>query len=171
MRFLLVRVDDRLLHGQVALGWGLKLQPSLYLIADERAASDPWERQAYAALAPEGTQVWTWTPVRLAREAESLPETTIVLFRDLASLSEALAAGFDPGQDVNLGGLHALPGSREILPFLHLVPAAERVLARLLAEGHAFFAQELPGTPRVEKERLGRLLSPGAGPDAESGRP
>jgi len=177
--FLLVRVDDRLLHGQVALGWGLRLQPSLYLIADERAATDPWERQAYDALAPERARVEAWAPSRLGSDAGSLPPETILLFRDLASLDEAFRAGFDPDQEINLGGIHALPGSRELLPFLHLLPEAERLLAEMLVQGRRFFAQELPGAPRTEGEQLRRLLNPSSpsspsSPPAtgpESGRP
>ncbi|MEZ4655237.1 MAG: PTS sugar transporter subunit IIB [Candidatus Eisenbacteria bacterium] len=32
--YLWFRVDDRLLHGQVTLGWGRHLDPDVYLLAD-----------------------------------------------------------------------------------------------------------------------------------------
>ena len=39
MPILLARVDDRLIHGQVTLGWGSALNPVTYIVVDDDAAS------------------------------------------------------------------------------------------------------------------------------------
>lgn len=160
MSFLLIRVDDRLLHGQVALGWGALLHPRIYLLADDRVAADAWELGAYRAMAPEGTRVECRGPAALGREWGGLPdrEGTVVLFRGLSELALALEAGFEPGGAINLGGIHASPGSQEILPFLHLTREQSGILKTLLARGHDLFAQELPGGARYGSVRLGEIL-------------
>jgi len=44
----LLRVDDRLIHGQVVLGWGTALKPDRIVLADDAVASNEWERSLYA---------------------------------------------------------------------------------------------------------------------------
>jgi mannose/fructose/N-acetylgalactosamine-specific phosphotransferase system component IIB len=153
--FLLIRVDDRLLHGQVVYGWGGPLRPRRYLIVDDRAAGDPWEREAF-----EGSSVGAPVEVSdldsFAREWAAVPdaEGTVVLLRDLTSLWRLWQTGFRPTGEVNLGGLHARAGTRMRLAFVHLTEEEERILGELLAAGCAVSAQELPGCPRYDREAL-----------------
>ena len=155
MKFLLVRVDDRLLHGQVVYGWGGPLRPRRYLIVDDRAASDPWEREAYTGSAV-GAPVEVSELDRFAREWRATTEAaaTIVLLRGLADLDRLWAAGFRPEGSVNLGGIHAREGTRPHLAFIHLTVEEERILGGLLAAGCDLHAQELPGSPRYGVETL-----------------
>lgn len=148
MRFLLIRIDDRLLHGQVAYGCGGALQPRRYLIVDDRAASDSWESDAYRASAC-GAPVEVWSLARFAREWAEVPDAagTIVLLRDLASLHRLWQQGVRPEGGVNLGGAHARPGTREHLAFVHLTVEEEQILVQLLDAGCELFAQDLPGSP------------------------
>jgi len=160
-RYLLVRVDDRLLHGQVVLGWGQVLAPRAYLIVDDDVAADPWEREAFVAAAPPDARLHV-----LGLEAFSAgpggewsPEGAVVLLRGLAPLRKLAARGFRPAGGVNLGGLHARPGSREILPYLHLTADDEADVTALLAAGIALFAQDLPGSARLDEGALRRAIA------------
>lgn len=155
MKFLLVRVDDRLLHGQVVYGWGGPLRPRRYLIVDDRAASDPWEREAYAGSAV-GAPVEVSELDRFARDWRATADAaaTIVLLRGLADLQRLWAAGFRPEGAVNLGGIHARVGTRPHLAFIHLTTDEETILGELLAAGCDLFAQELPGSARYGVETL-----------------
>ncbi len=40
----LVRVDDRLIHGQVVVGWGRELKPDLVVLVDDEVAANEWEQ-------------------------------------------------------------------------------------------------------------------------------
>jgi mannose/fructose/N-acetylgalactosamine-specific phosphotransferase system component IIB len=141
-------VDDRLLHGQVALAWGRYLDPKHFLLADDRLANDPDAVELYALAAPDGCTV-TIAPVELVEAGdESLPEPaqSFLLVRGLEEAARCLRAGV-PGP-LNLGGIHLHPGARRIFPYLYLTPAEETVVARLSAEGHLVYAQDLPQSPR-----------------------
>jgi mannose/fructose/N-acetylgalactosamine-specific phosphotransferase system component IIB len=155
VRFLLVRVDDRLLHGQVVYGWGGPLRPRRYLIVDDRAASDPWEREAYTTSAV-GAPVEVLELDRFARGWRETPDVagTIVLLRDLPVLRRLWETGFDPEGGINLGGIHARAETHPRLPFIHLSTEEERILGELLAAGCTLYAQELPGSPRYDVETL-----------------
>lgn len=154
--YLLVRVDDRLLHGQVVLGWGQFLSPRAYLIVDDLVAADPWEREAFAAAAPPGAAVRVLSlEAFVGGEArDQAAEGTVVLLRGLPQLAELVARGFRSRAGINLGGLHARSGSREILPYVHLTCEDEALLGALLEAGVEIYAQDLPGSARWEGEAL-----------------
>jgi mannose/fructose/N-acetylgalactosamine-specific phosphotransferase system component IIB len=163
----LFRVDDRLLHGQVALGWGRRIGPCIYLLVDDRLAADPDAADLYGQAAPEGCLV------RVLSEAElpsllSAPRGThqsgtgltgaqsigahpggtqpaVLLVSGLGQAARLLRAGI-PGP-VNLGGIHLHAGAREIFPFLFLTREEETLVAALMREGHRLFAQDLPHAP------------------------
>lgn len=149
MSFLLVRVDDRLLHGQVACGWGAALGPARYVIVDDRIAADAWEREAFVAAGGD-VEVDVLAAETFAASWRTLPAASrsIVLLASLATLVRLRELDFAPDAGIDLGGLHARPGSREILPFLHLTREDEVALSHLIDSGYDCYAQELPGSRR-----------------------
>src|SRR6185436_7703367 len=45
MSWILVRVDDRLIHGQVVIAWGGRMHPARIWVADDAIAASDWERE------------------------------------------------------------------------------------------------------------------------------
>jgi PTS system mannose-specific IIB component len=152
---LLVRIDDRLLHGQVALGWRHRLDPRTFLIVDDEVAKDSLAIQLFEAALPEGTELrisgvagFMDRPGRDAGLAR-----TIILIRTLATMSRLAQAGFRP-EEVNLGGLHHRAGSRRFLDYLYLTDGDIAIANRLMEEGIRLYAQDLPTSPRRSVEEL-----------------
>lgn len=146
-RYLLFRVDDRLLHGQVALGWGRHLHPQAFLLADARLADDAATAAIFELTAPEGTRVVAATVEDVVAGRPDLPDPpeTFLLVRDLESAARLLRSGV-PGP-LNLGGVNRKAGAREHLPYLYLTEAERRLVLELLEEGHELVAQDLPERP------------------------
>ena len=54
MAIVLCRVDDRLIHGQVVIGWGGPLGIDLIMLVDDQVAGSDWEQELYRmAVTPE----------------------------------------------------------------------------------------------------------------------
>src|SRR5688572_17264215 len=54
MSIVLCRIDDRLLHGQVVIGWGRPLGIDLIILVDDQVATSEWEQELYRmAVSPE----------------------------------------------------------------------------------------------------------------------
>ncbi|WP_331836832.1 PTS sugar transporter subunit IIB [Erysipelothrix piscisicarius] len=51
-----IRIDDRLLHGQVAYSWKSALNYEAIVIASDDAASDPIRKQALKLAKPDGVK-------------------------------------------------------------------------------------------------------------------
>ena len=47
MTLVLNRIDDRLIHGQVVVGWGQPLDVQFIVLVDDAVASSDWEQELY----------------------------------------------------------------------------------------------------------------------------
>ncbi len=153
--YLLIRVDDRLLHGQVALGWRHALDPQSFLIVDDEVARDPLAISLFDAALPEGMRMAVLDVPRFIQiGAEVLPpERTILLIRELTTLESLVENGFRPAA-VNLGGIHHREGSVRVLDYLFLTEEDRAIVRRLTEAGIEIFAQDLPSSPRRRAEKL-----------------
>jgi mannose/fructose/N-acetylgalactosamine-specific phosphotransferase system component IIB len=153
---VLYRVDERLIHGQVVLGWGHELRPSRYVLVDDTLVDSDWEQDLYR-LGAAGAEV-TFVTVEEARarltEWRSDPARTILLTRDVGTMRALAAGGLLAGERVNLGGLHHGPERKEVLTYLHVTLADRNDLIALGEEGVEVQAQDLPDAPRVGLESL-----------------
>jgi D-glucosaminate PTS system EIIB component len=147
----LVRVDDRLIHGQVLLGWGPALEPARYVVVDDGLAADPFERvllEASASGTPVEVLAIDLAAPRLAALALA-PESTVVLVRALpeaARLAAALARVGAAPVAINLGGLHYAPGKTRVHDAVYLDHADRAALAALAALGVRIVVQDVPAT-------------------------
>ncbi len=147
MTVVLARVDDRLIHGQVTVGWCQQLRPDRLLLANNAIAADPWQSRVYASSVPPRTEVSILSiaeAVALLKDPEVGREKVLLLTGSLPEMSDLIHLGA-PIARVNLGGIHVSPGKRELLPFIYLDDLDVRALCRMLAAGVSIFAQQVPG--------------------------
>ena len=157
MPIVLNRIDERLIHGQVVVGWGSKLRPGRFVVVDEALASSAWEQELYALGVPEGAETLFLSPGE-AREHMAEWRTsevrTVILTPDIQTMAQLAKGGVLTGEAVNLGGLHSKSGRTEVLPFLFLNEEDRAALLELAGEGAVITAQDLPGSAKVGLEAL-----------------
>ena len=56
MPIVLLRVDERLIHGQVVVGWGGPLHADRIVVVDDDIAASPWEQELYCLGVPPETE-------------------------------------------------------------------------------------------------------------------
>jgi PTS system mannose-specific IIB component/fructoselysine and glucoselysine-specific PTS system IIB component len=152
MPTVLYRVDERLIHGQVVVGWGGQLRPDRYVVVDEALAGSGWEQELYRLGVPDGVGLEFLSPANAREHLEEWrdsPLRTVVLTRGLPQMLELAQGGTMEGEEVNLGGLHAREGKEEVLSFLFLDEGDRTRLEALAAEGVTISARDLPGSPRT----------------------
>jgi PTS system mannose-specific IIB component/fructoselysine and glucoselysine-specific PTS system IIB component len=158
MSIVLCRIDDRLIHGQVVIGWGRAMGIDLIILVDDQVAASDWEQELYRmAVAPE-IEVRFVTMADAARqmsEWQSNGKRGLVLTGDLETMAALRASGPDVVQRINLGGIHYRAGRRERLPFIYLTDQELGTLQALEAGGAVITAQDLPTTVPVALKALG----------------
>jgi PTS system mannose-specific IIB component/fructoselysine and glucoselysine-specific PTS system IIB component len=156
MPIVLYRVDERLIHGQVVIGWGHQLRPGRFVLVDDDLSRSAWEQDLYR-LGAAGSDM-EFVSVDEARtridEWRSAPERTILLTRDLGAMRGLAAGGLLAGEKVNLGGIHHGPDRIEVLNYLHVTRSDRDDLRALRDEGVEVSAQDLPDAPRVGLDSL-----------------
>lgn len=158
MPIVLCRIDDRLLHGQVVIGWGRPLGIDLIILVDDQVATSDWEQELYRMAVSADIEVRFLTVAQAAAQMtgwESNGKRGMVLTGDLETMAALRAASPEVIQRINLGGIHHRPGRRERLPFLYLTDQELRALLALEAGGAIITAQDLPTTSPVSLGALG----------------
>jgi PTS system mannose-specific IIB component/fructoselysine and glucoselysine-specific PTS system IIB component len=157
MSIVLCRIDDRLIHGQVVIGWGRALGIDLIILVDDLVAGSAWEQELYRmAVAPQIEVKF----VTIAEASKQMAEWQangkrgLVLTGDLDTMAALHAANPQIVHAINLGGIHHRPGRRERLPFVYLTDQELRTLLDLEAGGAVITAQDLPTTPPVALRSL-----------------
>lgn len=156
MPVVLYRVDDRLVHGQVVIGWGKPYAVGFVALVDDAVAASDWERDLYrmgvppevdlifAGVAEAANQISAW-------RADA--RNGIVLTADIPTMA-ALCQAAPPVAQVNLGGVHHKPGRTPRLPYVYLTDEEFHTLEALEAQGTRVTAQDLPTTPPVALEQM-----------------
>jgi mannose/fructose/N-acetylgalactosamine-specific phosphotransferase system component IIB len=157
MPIVLLRVDERLIHGQVVVGWGGPLHADRIVVVDDDIAASPWEQELYCLGVPPEMEA-SFASVADARprlaEWRSGDRRVIVLVRDVGTALRLAEGGLLDGEEVNLGGIHHADGRARVLPYLHLSDGDRDTLRRIAATGATVSARDLPATRRVSLEEL-----------------
>ncbi|HEX8726111.1 MAG TPA: PTS sugar transporter subunit IIB [Gemmatimonadaceae bacterium] len=155
MTLVLCRIDDRLIHGQVVLGWGQPLDVGFIVLVDDAVAGSDWERELYQMAVPPGTEVHFHSvsecPGALERYRTD-PRPGILLTADVATMRALVEMGVVPA--VNVGGLHHRADRTQRLRYVFLSPDEERALREIEARGVPVTAQDLPSARPVPLEEV-----------------
>lgn len=147
MGVVLARVDDRLIHGQVTVGWCQKLRPGRILLANNPIAADDWQTQVYGSSVPPeiGVSILSIAEsVAYLKGPQARKERILLLTGSLLEMAELIRLGA-PVERVNVGGLHFAPGKKDLLPFLYVDALDLRALRKLEDLGVQVAAQQVPG--------------------------
>jgi PTS system mannose-specific IIB component/fructoselysine and glucoselysine-specific PTS system IIB component len=158
MSIVLCRIDDRLIHGQVVIGWGRPLGIDLIILVDDQVAGSSWEQELYRMAVSPDIEVRFVTVAEAAAqmaEWQSNGKRGLILTGDLETMAALRGTSPDVVQRINLGGIHHRPGRRERLPFIYLTDSELRTLMALEEGGAIITAQDLPTTPPVALRSLG----------------
>jgi len=157
----LYRIDDRLIHGQVVVGWGQPLHLGFIVLVDDEVAASDWEQELYRMGCPPAIDVYFNTTedaaANFGRYAAD-PRSGMILTGDIATMAR-LAERLPAIRRVNVGGVHHRPGRTQHLRYVFLTPAERDALRALGARGVEVTAQDVPSARPVP---LAELLAAGA---------
>lgn len=142
-----LRIDDRLLHGQVLVAWAAALRPRRIVLANDEIAADSDRRAIYAALPHDDAEI----AVAGVDEAAAELRTGDHVFVVCASAADArrvieAGAGLDR---IHIGGMHHADGKRRWLDYAWLSAEDSGHLRALLERGIRVEGRDLPGSRAV----------------------
>ncbi|MBX3175489.1 MAG: PTS sugar transporter subunit IIB [Gemmatimonadaceae bacterium] len=145
------RIDDRLIHGQVVVGWGQPCGLGFLVLVDDAVVGSEWEQELYRMGVPPEMDVYFDSVESAARRmadyrADRRPG--LLLTGDIATMQRLVNAVPDV-RCVTIGGIHHKDGRRARLRYVFLTPEEERELTAMAAQGIQVVAQDVPMSPAV----------------------
>jgi PTS system mannose-specific IIB component len=153
MPIQLARIDDRLVHGQVTVGWTRLLSINRILVVNDRVAKDPIQQAVLEMAAPAGIKV---TPVTVADAIERLTKTEIItktalmlIFTNPADVLAIIQAEVSIPY-VNVGGMQFKPGKTQVSKAISVDANDIAAFRELHGKGLALTVQMMPGDKPAE---------------------
>jgi mannose/fructose/N-acetylgalactosamine-specific phosphotransferase system component IIB len=148
----LFRIDDRLIHGQVVLGWAKPLKSERILLCDDDVSQSEWERELYCTCVPNHLQTQVCnvdeTATFLATKIHT-EDKTIVLVKEPKVVMDIVNKGYVPAS-VNLGGLHFSDQRKKYLSYVYLNNEEIKQLHWLLDKGISIYCQDVPTSKALD---------------------
>lgn len=155
MSFVLYRIDDRLIHGQVVVGWGQPLDVQFIVLVDDQVAVSDWEQELYRMGVPPAMQVYFHTVDEAVAAIPRYREDGrrgILLTADIATMRRLVDAGVV--EAVNVGGIHHRAGRDQKLRYVFLTPGEAEELRSMSGTGVRIFAQDVPSAREIPLDEI-----------------
>ena len=147
---LLLRVDHRMMHGQVAFSWTQNLGADCILIANDAVASDELRKTTMKLAKPQGVKL-VIKNVEDGIALNSGVTDKYKLFIVVESVEDAykIASKVKSIQEINLGGIKSREGSRNISKTINLTEEEEKMLRKLTEKGIEIEIRQLPADSKI----------------------
>jgi PTS system mannose-specific IIB component/fructoselysine and glucoselysine-specific PTS system IIB component len=152
----LFRIDDRLIHGQVVVGWGQPLDLTFIVLVDDEVASSEWEQELYRIGVPPEMEVYFESVESASSKlADYIKDSRpgLLLTGDIDTMKR-LAEHTGAITRINLGGIHYRAGRVQRMRYIFLSRDEEAQLRALAARGITVSAQDVPAAKPIALEAV-----------------
>ncbi len=152
----LTRIDDRLLHGQVAFTWTPALGVDCILIANDKVAKDEFMKMTLGLAKPASTKLLIKSledSVTLLNDERSEHLKVLLLVNSVKD-AYAMVKGIPEIKSVNFGGLRTKEGARLISKAIAVNDDDITLIRELLSKGIELEIRQVPTDSRQMVENL-----------------
>lgn len=162
---IMVRADDRLIHGMVAVSWTSHLQPQTILVANDATAKDSFKTMTMKMAKPAGVNLAIKTLEDSVKALNNPINDKKKIFVVTESVEDALyiyehAGGF---QHLNVGtaGINKKEGETYVptLPQVFMSPEEFACAKKMAEQGVEVFAQITPTRERMEFKDIEKIFT------------
>lgn len=152
----LLRVDHRLLHGQVAFSWTQFLGVDCILIANDSLMNDELRKTTIKLAKPQGVKVVMKNIEDSINAINSGVTDKYKLFVVVESIEDAdrLIKGTKRFEVLNLGGIKSREGTRNISKAINVTPKEEETLKELIKLGVEVEIRQIPNDQKILAESV-----------------
>lgn len=152
----LLRVDHRLLHGQVAFAWTNTLQADCILIANDETANDELRKTTINLAKPAGVKLVIKSVEESIKALNSGITDKYKLFIIVESVEDAarLVKNVNVINSINIGGTKQRPDTERISKTLYITKVERDTLKELIGEGIEVEIRQVPTDSKSNVKEL-----------------
>ena len=146
------RIDERLIHGQVAGIWSTSLSTQRIIVANDEAATDPLQKSSLRMAAPSSMRLSVLGVEAAAKNIQSGKygkQRLFLLFKNPKDVLRFIEAQ-GPIKTVNVGNMGYKEGAREVTKSIQVLPEEEQIFETIASKGVTVTAQLVPNDPVVD---------------------
>lgn len=147
----LFRIDDRLIHGQVAMAWSKAANADIIIAVDKTAANDQLQKMALLLAKPSGVEAKIIDPKDFAKTYQEVKESKVMVVVgnpiDASKIVKELKG--KENFDINLGNLKSGDNKEKISGSIYVTQEEELALEEIKKDGFKIYIQ---GTPTSKKD-------------------
>lgn len=152
---LLTRIDNRLIHGQVATQWSGVLGANLLLVANDQVAGDEFRQGLMNMAAPAYAQTRFFTIEKTcAIIGKASPNQKIFIICENPQDVLRLVEGGVPIKKVNIGNMHMAEGKRQVATTVAVDDNDVATFKKLKDLGVELEIKRVPDTPTESIDKL-----------------
>ena len=155
----LVRIDDRLIHGQVATTWIKNYGIEQVLIIDDKAKKDPMQQSVANFAAPQGVKVIIFGVdqfIAIMKKNE-IKKATLLLFTSPINVLKVVEAGLDISE-INAGGMRFNETRKRVTKAISVTPDEHKSFLALIDKGIHINVQMIPNDQKEDYVKLSSNL-------------
>lgn len=152
----LARVDNRLIHGQVAMYWTSKVQANVIIVVDDHIVNDQYQIELLKSAAPENVQTRFFTVQKMIDSIDkaSPNQHLFIVTRTPIAMAQLIKAGL-PIKEVNVGNMHNAAGKVAVIPeFLFANPEEINALKEMCEAGVHVYGRMSPITANYDLNQI-----------------
>lgn len=142
----LARIDDRLLHGQVAFTWVSSLGIDCIVVANDKVAKDEFQKMAMSLAKPPTAklQILTVSDAIVFLNDQKNKNAKIICLINSVNDAFVLTNGVAEIKSVNLGGIRTKEGARLISKAIALTDADIATIKLMIENGLEMEVRQVP---------------------------
>lgn len=151
MEVKFIRIDERLVHGQVITSWAKKYNINRIVVVDDDVARDPFMSQVITLSAQAGMEIKILTvgdAVSYLQNDKSAANV-MLLFKHPSSVLALMQAGYNLSE-VNLGNLGSSPTRKRISKNVSLSEEEIETVKQIQALGARVYLQMVPADQQID---------------------
>lgn len=155
MHGIVIRVDDRLIHGQILYGWIQGWPADQVWLVNDRIAKDPVEGELYQQLLSGVSKGGILTiNAAIAQFAGMVPvrERILLVLETCEDLARLYQGGLHPAE-AHLGNLAEKQDSRRVTPDVALCPGELNALHEIQRQGCTITIRDLPSSEGIPVDK------------------
>lgn len=145
------RIDERLIHGQVAGIWVTSLDIQRIIVINDEASSDDLQRSTLRMAAPQSIRLSILSIKDAAERINSGRygnQRLFLLFKNVTDVFSFLNSGGHISS-LNVGNISFKEGTREITKSIKVLPEEEETFRKIATSGVNITAQLVPSAPNI----------------------
>lgn len=152
-----IRIDHRLLHGQVVFSWSKSLQINRILVVNDEAANDEFKKMSLELSKPQGIKLNIFTvenTLTKISKIEALSENIMMIFGNTKDVRR-FCESYSNVKEINYGGIIKKEGSKQFSNAIFLTENEIEDAKVLKSMGIKQFMQQVPTS---KKEDLNTMI-------------